>query len=305
VSKPYTPLQAKLAVQRATGYTAPAAPAPLPQVNEFLHLKSITSPNKVQEPSDLHEHAGAKPHNRSVIGEADAKTSKYEIETGIGRDGKIWSPLEPWTCPVNGGTRLYREIMFAAAPPLIDGFTGEKLTAVRWMHDVQLVTIAEDGQVLPLSDERGKKTRSYPGAPVTDKRAGIGRYLKGHGRNLVLAALCNLAAGKQVRRGRGRATAVERGDGIEITAERVCKEANAIKAKRGDLGEHRFLSLSACRQLIRDLLTDAVIEELRSPKPVRQNRSWRTLPRIISKTVNASLDRLARPISPPTEVAAA
>lgn len=297
MSKPPSPLKATLRARRAGGNTTYVPPVK-PQVTEFLHPNKETTSLKVQELADLRELPPSMPRNRDVLTAGEKRARKYEIETGIGRDGKIWQPLEPWTCPVNGGMQLYQKLMFATEPFRVDDFTGAKLTAVKWMRDVQLVGVDDDGQVLPLSDGKGKKYRSYPGAPCSDRLASVGRYLREHGRNLVLAALCNLGSGKRVRRGRGN-VAVERGDGIEIAAQVVCKEANAIKAKRDDLHEFRFLSLSACRQIIRDLLIAEVIEEIRSPKPIRQNRSWRTLPRVISKSITATIDRLGRPIPPP------
>lgn len=297
MSRTPTPLQASLRARRAGGNTAYVPPVK-PQVTAFLELKRSTPTEvKVQELPDLRELAGIKPRHREVLDDEGDRLRKYEIETGIALDGGVRIPLEPWDCPVKGGVKLYWQVMFREVR--IEDLTGDQLAAAEWMQKVQLTAVSERGTLEPLSDARREDRRSYPGAPCSDRKAAIGRYLRGFAVGLVQAALANLSSGRTVHRmGRGQMSRIERGDGIRITAAMVCKEANAIKAKRKDLRDYRWVSLSLVRELLKDMIRGGVVDELHGVKAVRRNRSWATLPRIIRK-FSANLDRYGRPAAPP------
>lgn len=302
MSKAPSPIKAALRAQRAGGNTAYVPPA-LPQVSEFLESSS-NSPTevKLQECYDLRKLTGIVPRSREVLDDEGDRIRKYEIETGIGLDGRVRPPLEPWDCPVKGGVKLYWQVMFREVN--VEDLQGEAARAAAWMREVQLVAVSESGQLEPLSDAHREDGRSYPGAPMSDRQAAIGRYLRGFAVGLVQAALANLSSGQTVRRFNSRGLSrIERGDGIAITAAMVCKEANAIRRKRRDLADYRWVSLSLVRELLKDLIRGGVVDELIGTRAVRRHRSWATLPRIIAK-FTASLDRYGRPISPPLAAAA-
>lgn len=268
------------------------------QVAEFLLLSTDTKDVKQQELSDLEEYAGRQPRSRYVLDDPEQRRKKYEIETGIGRDGVTRRPLEPWSCPVKGSMTIYGRIMHAEPGEFrLADLKGKQLLAVAWLREQQLASIGDAGEILPLSDARPPRSRAYPGAPITDEqvRRRYSRYLRDLGRGLVLAAIANLSAGRSVRRSRKPRKRELTADGLAITAAEVCAEANRIRSKRPDLAEFRYLSLSACRQLINDLIGTGVLDELAPPTPARRRRSWMTLPRVIRHYASAALDILGLP----------
>lgn len=272
-----------------------------PQVSEFLLHPSDSLPEKQQELSYLRERAGRQPRRRRVLASREERAAKLSIETTRTHPvtGEILPlpPLEPWTCPVPSGLMAYSEIMFAEDGTFrLSDFDGERLTALAWMREQELVSVGDDGRIHALSDAEPPDRRAYPGAPGSDRKAAIGRYLRQHAAPLVLAAIVNLSAGKSVRRSRQPKASLDRGDGVSITAYAVCREANAIKAKRRrDLDEYRYLSVSAVRALIRALVLAEVLHEVSPPHPVRRNRSWRMLPRIVERLDAALFEFKPRP----------
>lgn len=269
-----------------------------PQVTEFLLLSTEPKDIQQQELPDLREYAGRQPRTRTVLDDPGQRRKKYEIETGIGRDGVTRKPLEPWSCPVRGGMNVYGRIMHAEPGEYrLADLTRTQLLAVAWLREQQLASVGEAGEILPLSDARAPESRAYPGAPLSDAqvKARYSRYLRDLGRGLVLAAIANLSAGRSVRRSRKARKRELTADGLAITAAEVCSEANRIRSRRPDLAEFRYLSLSACRQLIRDLIGDGVLDELAPPTPARRRRSWMTLPRVIRPYISSVLDRLGLP----------
>lgn len=262
-----------------------------PQVTALSQVPiSITSTGDLRKLSDLGERAGSKPRAREILTNPRDRAAKLSIETTRTHPitGQVLPlpPLEPWSCPVPCGMLAYAEIMLAkddGAYQLAD-FTGDRLTALQWMRDEELVSISDDGRIRALSDAGFSDARAYPGAPCSDKRASVGRQLRDKAGGLILAAIMNLSSGKTVRRTRKRRTGQLVGDdGIRITGAQVCTEANRIKSRRPDLGEFRYLSLGTCRQLIRALVDMEVIEEIEPPHAVRQRRSWRMIPRVIRR----------------------
>lgn len=209
------------------------------------------------------------------------KHRKYAIETGFDERTQSYrtAPLEPWTGP-KGSMRLYQRVIFAE-PRQVGDYNGADLASVEWMRAEGLAGVDDDGFVRPLSDSRKAERRSYPGAPVGDAKAKIGKSLRQYGRGLVLAAMANLMRHQPVSKiGRRKLALAHRRDGIALSAYDITTEANAVKAKRRDLGEYRYLSVSTVRTWIDQLLAGMDIFEAEPPKAVRVNRSWRTLPRV-------------------------
>jgi hypothetical protein len=299
-----TPIESKLAAQKAYGVTAEQLAAKA-QVTALSQLKSTSPPVlKLRKAPDLLEHAGGKPHNRAILEDPAARLEKLCIETGwdVRRNKALKMPLEPWTGP-SGSMLMYADLMRDpdGAHNLAQyGAPGH--AALEWMREEELISIGEAGEIHGLSDGRPKAGRRYPGAPVSDALAKAGRQLRDRARGLVLAALFNLSTGRTVRRTRKRQRhAAETADGMRLTAAAICAEANRIKARRPELDGCKYLSLSRCRDLIRDLIEAGLITQLEPPRAVRQKRSWRTVPRMIARITDQAASALGlRP--PHTEV---
>lgn len=282
-----------------------------------LHSREISlGLKKARQCCDLRERAGRKPQARHVLTDRGERREKYEIETGIMRDGTIGKPLEPWTAPGSylDSMYLYGRIMNAEPGAYrLSDFEGQQVDVIRWMRDQELASIGEDGEILPLSDAERAKNRMYPGAPMPDDkvRSRFSRYLGGKAQGLVLAAISNLCAGRSVRRSRKvkkRETLMA--DGVALTTAEICAEANRIRTKRADLAEYRYLSLSRCREIITGrrgtpgLIEDGTLDELAPPMPTRRGRTWVTIPRVIRRFVDDTIDRFGRPVGAGLELAA-
>lgn len=254
----------------------------MPQVTAFPQLLQSTDKDQLRKAADLAEYIGRQPRMREILAEPGERMKKLGLETGYDTRYDVFRfvPLEPWTGP-DGSMRTYQRIMLADdGATTIGDYSGADLDKLEWMRDEELVSIGDDGRIHALSDSRAKKVRKYPGAAVPDERAGIGSQLRDLARGLVLAAITNLSAGRPVRRRKRQGLTAE---GIKITGEQVAAEVNAIKAKRPELAGYRWLSLSTARGIIRELIGCGLLEELSPPKPVRQQRSWRTMPRVIRR----------------------
>jgi hypothetical protein len=312
VSPEYAALQAELLEGIAQGEARVALrqlAQEYPQVTGFSQLSTDLSKEELRKLSDLGKLAGHQPRKREILADQGKRWKKFTIETGYDwrNDFYDWS-LEPWTCPGDADETkdVYREIMLADdAVTSIGDYSGDRLAVVSWLREEDLISVGDHGEIHALSDARAKGQRSYPGAPCTDARAKIGHNLMDHARGLILAALFNLSRGRTVRRSRKRAGhAAETGDGLRLSAAQVCAEANAIKSRRADLDDCRFLSLSRCRELIRALVNAEVIEQVEPPRAVRRDRSWRTIPRVIRRLTADVAEQLGlRP--PPQEEAPA
>lgn len=265
-----------------------------------LHYKEISQGIKDQrELADLRQRR--QPKARRILADDLEKQKKLWIEMGVGRDGVQREPLEPWTCPVNGGKALYQRIVLADDGAYsIGDFTGWQITALHWMGEVQLISADEDGRLHALSDAEHSGGRAYPGAVCNDKKASVGRYLRSFARGLVLAALFRLSAARKRRKAK-----LVGEDGIQVTAAVVCAEANRIKRKRADLAEYRYLSVTRCQEIIRDLVESGVLDQIAPPKAVRQDRSWRTLPRILRRITGEAAVLLGIASPPESHKAAA
>lgn len=245
---------------------------------------------------DLRKHA-RHPRRRHPLDDPAERMKKLRLETGLPHPvtGIPMPPLEPWTSPQPPvGQLVYSKIMHGEdGADLLSAYEGVKLEEVRWLAGVELVTIEGD-RIIPLSDAEAAERRAYPGAPVSDKHARTGRYLRSHARGLIMAAYANWCRGRTLARSqRGRGEAMLKCGGIAITAYDLCAEANRIKARRGDLGEHRFLSVDSCRRVIRELLDAGWLTEIEPPKAIRVDRSWRTLPRVLEIADGQDLDDMA------------
>jgi hypothetical protein len=238
---------------------------------------------------------------RTFLDTEAAKRKKYAIETGFDEETQAYraAPLEPWTGPA-GSQRVYQRIMFSD-PVSITGYQAGELAAVEWMREEGLAGVDDDGLVRPLSDSRPAERRAYPGAPVKDTCrkvngahtctdgkhcAGFGRYLREHGRGLVLAAMANLMRHMPVGKVNRRKLALaDRKHGMSLSAYDVTAEANAVKSKRPDLDEFRYLSVATVRSWLNDMLAAGDLHEAEPPKALRIQRSWRTLPRVFETRI--------------------
>lgn len=251
------------------------------QFRALCARRTATADFMVAKRSELRKRTGQS-RRRHVIDDPGERMRKLAIETGydIRHDLFLKAPLEPWTSPVPvAGMRAYSDLMRGRpGADLLESWSGERLAELEWMRDEQLVTITEDRlRVVPLSDEAPRDNRKYPGAPVVDALARIGRQLRGHARGIIGAAFANACIRRTRKRGKqpGRLTAA----GIQLAARELCEEANRIKARRPDLDEYRYLSVDTCRRVIRELLADGLLTEAEPPRAVREGRSWKTIPR--------------------------
>lgn len=266
------------------------------QVTPLWHIKNQEKIQQglidVPKRRDLRERKGKVPRRRTVLDDPGERLRKFAIETGydIRHDHFLSEPLEEWTCPdKNLGKIAYKDLMTGGREFRIDDLDPRDLAIWQWALAEELATVTEDGLIIPLSDASPPSVRSYPGAPVPDQRAGIGKQLREQAAGLMLAAFANLCRGVSVvraraRRRKGRIT----GDGIMLSAAVLAAEANAIKARREDLDGYRYLSLSTCRRLIRALISAGVLDEISSPKATRRRRSWAMRPRILRRIISRS-----------------
>jgi len=176
--------------------------------------------------------------------------------------------------------RLYQRVMFGD-PLTIGDVRAAELDSLEWMRDEGLTGVDDNGEVRPLSDSKAARRRTYPGAKVSDKKASIGHYLRGHATGLVLAAFANLTRGIATARGlRKKISKAARHGGTMLSAYDIAAEANTIKGKRRDLDDRRYLSVSTVRALILMLLNDGTLEEIEPPRAIRRQRSWFAVPRV-------------------------
>jgi hypothetical protein len=158
------------------------------------------------------------------------------------------------------------------------------------LEDEELVAFGTDGAIYPLSDPDSIKQRRYPGAPVVDKKAAVGRQLRGHAADLVIAAIRRLRDGRSMLKlGRRDKAALRRRHsqgGVPLAARIICWEANLLKQhQRADLAEHRFLSIDVCRRVLRNLVATGALIELQEMERFRANRQWRCNPAVYALPV--------------------
>jgi hypothetical protein len=285
-------LATRARIQRKLNYTPeykPRPPKASSQVTAFLRASNTTKEH-AQETGDLRRHIDQTRTRDFLFSEA-AKAKKYSIETGFDeRTQSYRMPLEPWTGPKDS-QRLYQRVMFTE-PLRVADYAGADLPRLEWLRDEGLAGVDDDGFVRPLSDSRPAGRRAYPGAKVGDKKAGIGKYLRGLGRGLVLAAMANLMRHMPVSKiGRRKLAFADRRGGMSLSGYDVTTESNAIKSKSPDLDEYRYLSVSTVRTILKELLADGTLAEAEPPKAVRIQRSWRTLPRIFAPLPDAEPGR--------------
>ena len=208
------------------------------------------------------------------------------METGYDarRDMYLKAPLEPWDCPNAPAAKLlYARIRRADDGTLkLDSFSGVDLDYLRWLEDQQLVGFGTGGAIHMLDDPAAKTGKNYPGAPEGDKRAAIGKQLRGRVTSLLLAALLNFKRGRTLTQRNG--TDLARHGGLALPARLVCQEVNKLKAKRSDLDEYRYLHVDTCARILRDWCRAGILIEAEPPRAIRSGRRWITLPRVYDLT---------------------
>lgn len=222
--------------------------------------------------------------NRDVLDDAGKRHRKYEIETGIRKDGTIGTPLEPWTAPGSrwGSMYLYGRIMHAdPGTYAVTDFAGAEFDQVHWMAAEGLVEVDGDLRIHPLSDAAAGKGRMYPGASCSDKFAAVGSYLRDKAVGLVSAALYNLCV--RPRKGPGCQPEMVGEDGVRAKVAQICAEANRVKSVRSDLIEYRYLSVTRCAEIIRALIETGFLDEIEPARFERRFRSWRAVSRVIGR----------------------
>jgi hypothetical protein len=320
VSRTPSPIQAILRVQRAAGPAAYVPPVftQVTEVCGLKTNTSLKEPTQSRDLQVWAGRSKKALRNRAplVPGSPEA-LAKLSIETGRRhpKTGKPLPPLEPWTCPVKTSVLLYAGIVKGGdGADLVTAYEGEKRKVLDWLVGQELVAVDGDA-VLPLSDTDFGPRRTYPGAPISDDEIKRTRscYLGERGDGLVMAAWVNL---RNAERTQVAATVTvdaprdgeldlpvparklkRTANGVALTAYDLCAEVNRIIGTRPDLDGFRYMSVEVCRRIIsgtkdqyRDgkrirkgkpgLLERGMLTELQPPKAVRQNRTWRTLPRV-------------------------
>lgn len=263
------------------------------QVRELFHLRWIDADSKVEQRSNLRKDAGKHHLRREVITDPDERARKLAIETGydIRRDVFLKAPLEPWLCdyPIVA-MRAYADIMneVPGADIIANWNDKARLDALLYLRSEQLVMVSDDRlKVLPLSDARPRDRRQYPGSPLSDELSKAGKYLGSHADDLIIESLKRWSAGRPGRGHHLRPGALTAA-GIQLPAHDICEVANEIKARDPSLAGFRFLSVTLTRKRIPKLLEAGVLTELAPPRPVREGRSWKTIPRMLARLVTAA-----------------
>lgn len=226
---------------------------------------------------------------RKVLTDPDARHRKIAVETGYDLRFDTWfsAPLEAWTCDDSpSAMMLYQQI--GRAPDgtySLADMTEANLAHLAYMKAEGLIHVGAEDRIHLLSDPAATDNRSrYPGAPMDDRKAAIGRQLRLHARGLVLAAIWRIRQSKTwnpVKKADAEAMAGENGS-IRLPVRLVCAEANAAKARTRSLDEYRYLSVDTCGRMLRDLLEDGILREYAKPRSIRLNRRWVRIPRSYS-----------------------
>lgn len=214
----------------------------------------------------------------------DVRMKKLSIETCRTHPvtGDLLPPLEPWTCDnPNAAIRLYAQIVRApdGTFKLSDFDTPAQLDHVRYMQTEKLVVVEDDLTVIPLGDAHAEPGRRYPGAPVPDEWNKGKKQLRDLAEELIIEAFRELCAENSDRHsvGAGR---------VGITNRDICYRANVNKGKLRCLDEYRYLTPETVRRCINGtdsrpgLLDQGKLTELEPPRRVREDRTWKTLPRV-------------------------
>jgi hypothetical protein len=261
-----------------------------PQVTALSRVPSTPGTYMdLRKRSDLGKWAGRTAHirDRDILTDPDKRLKKLCVETGwdTARNRPLRSPLEPWTCPVSMSRIMYADIMRDPdGAHHIGEYSGNGLTAIEWMREEELIAIGASGEIRALGDMTRDAGRAYPGAPVPDSQAKIGRQLRHRAVGKVLAALFNISRGGAVRWSRRRSQkAIAAPGGLRLSAAQVCAAANQLIAADPALEDYRYLSVSTCREIIKALIETGHVTEAVAAKAIRRMRSWFTLPRVIGR----------------------
>jgi hypothetical protein len=168
--------------------TALASPVMFPQVNTKCGSEKTAPDNTIGSlvytstlRSDLLRYAAEVQSKTSPsrmrrhrLSDGTERRVKLINETGFDLAGIMCEPpQETWARP--DAQPVYHRVMRAdPGRANINEYTGPDLRHLAWMVEAELVDIEADGSIWPLSDVE-LTDRRYPGAPVGDARARIGR----------------------------------------------------------------------------------------------------------------------------------
>ena len=114
---------------------------------------------------------------------------------------------------------------------------------------------------------------------MCDESAAIGKYLRSMADELVIDAFRELCAENSEHHDRGAGR-------VGISNHDICERANQLKGKLRGLDEYRYLSVETVRRRITGtkkrpgLFETGELTELEPPQRIRQDRTWKALPRI-------------------------
>jgi hypothetical protein len=256
---------------------------------EFAQVTALCSTSRHIEEKDDAKRSGQREHalDRRVITDPSARRRKYAIETGYdARSGRfLRAPLEPWTCDnAPAAMLLYQQVMAAPDASLnVWDFRGADLRHLEYLEAEQLVMADTRGWISMLGDpDRPTPRRRYPGAPVTDKRASVGRQLRGRAKELVLSALIRLRKGTSLLKlSRSQRREMSSSQGVPLGARWITWEANLVKQHlRPDLSEHRYLSIDTCGRWLRRLAALGLVLVVEPARRYRAGRRWQCKPAV-------------------------
>ena len=258
----------------------------LSQVSAFCRdsIEEIPTTRDATKRRDQRERV-RRDHARPILTDPDKRRRKWEIETGYNPlTGSFYPvPLEPWNHPDPLGVqRTYTKIARGGdgAVHLVDLTLAEQ-DHVWWLQREQLVIFDQRTRIRMLGDPDTENAEEYPGAPVPDHKAKIGRQLRQRAAELVRLAWLNITLHRETARiAPTRRAAMEDPRGLALSTRDLCREANKIKSKRPDLAAYRYLSVRTCQRVVRQLLDDGELNEIIPPRRIRQNHAWKTLPRV-------------------------
>lgn len=239
---------------------------------------------------------------RRIITDVAERHRKMAVETGWDiRTGLDYgNPLEAWTCSNAPAARLmYQRIALAedGTYSLADFTSDADLEHLDYMKDERLISFGASGAIHMLSDpDAADNSSRYPGAPMPDHKASVGRQLRQHGRELVLAAIWRIRHDRAYSKIHADERAqIDRENGaVGLPIRLVCGEANAGKARMRSLDGHRYLSVDTCGRILRELLAAGLLEEQEPPRAIRTGRRWIMRGRTF---VAESVDRIPGPIA--------
>ena len=229
---------------------------------------------------------------------------KLIAETGFDLTGIMCEPpQEQWARP--SAMTLYARLM-AADPgkPTVRDYDLADLQHLAWMTEAELVDVDADGRIHLLSDEVKPEQRKYPGAPVADDRARVGRtHTSDDVQGLVLEVW------EMIRDGHPPLDIPDEyrkemttGCGLRISGRLIAGQVNRLIAARIDArcnclgrdlvrnawdlpdhgegcqGRERYLSVEVVRRAIRQLMIDGHLNRTDSAHLTRRGHTEHRIP---------------------------